>query len=172
MRISFRKAVIRSGSSVAEWSHLDRKRRFMSNPLDVAHATAVQARPAGVERVSIPSRAALLISEGPRVRATRESGSKTFRAQYPREATTGSRKEMTLAAPDGGTRGDPGRGVSAGDGGGGCGRRRPGLGRAPAATASRRSRAAARATRRRDGRQRSRVACLVHGAEREVDGAG
>src|SRR5437870_9909835 len=45
MRISFRKAVIHSGSSVAEWSHLDRKRRFMSNPLDVAHATAVQARP-------------------------------------------------------------------------------------------------------------------------------
>ena len=51
-------------------------------------------------------------------------------------------------------------------------RRRPGWDGAPAATASRRSRAAARVTRRRDGRQRSRVACLVHGAEREVDGAG
>src|SRR5439155_24260517 len=50
--------------------------------------------PAGVERVQ--SRRA---SRKRRVcELPGESGSKTFRAQYPREATTGSRKEMTLAA--------------------------------------------------------------------------
>src|SRR5437870_5441729 len=80
--------------------------------------------PAGVERVSIPSRGAPHLGS-----AACESYPgkwlEDFPGAIPSRGDYGVQKEMTLAASDGGTRGDRGRGVSAGDGGGGGGRRRP-----------------------------------------------